>query len=126
MKNVNTYISPALGEKLSLMLKAQVGIITAPAGYGKTTAALAALHERAHSQQHWFTAEKSMKPYENIGALKLCYAFYAAAKFDEYNRFLERLHSIISDLNNNQLLGEWLLVSAFQVFPDISKMTMVY
>lgn len=61
-----------------------------------------------------------------ISALKICYALYAAAKFDAYNSFLERLHSIILKLNNNQLLGEWLLVSAFQVFPDIGDMTAVY
>jgi ATP/maltotriose-dependent transcriptional regulator MalT len=60
-----------------------------------------------------------------ISALKICYALYAAAKFDEYTSFLERLHSIIFELNSNQLLGEWTLVSAFEVFPDITKMTAV-
>lgn len=61
-----------------------------------------------------------------ISSLKLCYALYAAAKFDEYNSFLDRLHQIIEKLQSNQLMGEWYLVSAFGVFPDIAKMTSVY
>ena len=65
MAKSNTYISAVLKEKLSVMLQASVSIIVAPAGYGKTTAALSALADISRKYQHWFTAEKCMKSYEN-------------------------------------------------------------
>lgn len=61
-----------------------------------------------------------------LSALKLCYALFASAKFDEYELFLERLHRIFLTLHNKQLLGEWMMVSAFKVFPNIKEMTIIY
>ncbi|MEG2562099.1 MAG: LuxR C-terminal-related transcriptional regulator, partial [Clostridia bacterium] len=61
-----------------------------------------------------------------LSALRVCYALYGSAQFAEYDDFLARLQSLIERGGDNNLRGEWLLVSAFKVFPDVAKMTATY
>ncbi|MEG2450726.1 MAG: hypothetical protein RSB09_03220, partial [Clostridia bacterium] len=69
--------------------------------------------------------DETLKKYP-ISALRLCYALYGMAQFAEFEDFILRLQKIVIDIGDRNLLGEWTLVSAFQVFPSVSKMTAVF
>lgn len=58
--------------------------------------------------------------------LRLCYALYAGCEFDEFRTQMDRARTIISDLKDDELMGEWHLVNAFSYFPDIDKMAEEY
>ena len=53
MEKTLTYLSDTLAQKLALLLAAPMGVIIAPAGFGKTTAIRAALGAVPAKQQHW-------------------------------------------------------------------------
>ncbi|MEG1510053.1 MAG: LuxR C-terminal-related transcriptional regulator, partial [Clostridia bacterium] len=62
----------------------------------------------------------------SISALRLCYALYGEAQFAEYEDFVMKMHRIIKNNGDRNLIGEWYLVSAFRVFPNVEKMTEAY
>lgn len=57
-----------------------------------------------------------------ISVLRLCYALYAGTAFEEFETAMGRLHELIWEKGNEQIMGEWLLVSALSDFPDIDRM----
>lgn len=61
-----------------------------------------------------------------LQALRYCYGLFAAAKFNEFHYFLKKMQEIIQMLHNPHLYGEWMILSAFDVFPDIKQMTEIY
>ncbi|MEG1613844.1 MAG: LuxR C-terminal-related transcriptional regulator [Clostridia bacterium] len=61
-----------------------------------------------------------------ISALRLCYALYGAALFAEYNDFILKLKNVVEKSGDRNLIGEWMMVSAFRVFPNVTKMTAIY
>lgn len=61
-----------------------------------------------------------------ISLLRIAYAFIGADKFDQAVALMEEIKDIIEkvedEIQRNTLMGEWTLVSAYLVFPDIIKM----
>ena len=57
-----------------------------------------------------------------VSVLRLCYALYAGCEFDEFNAQMKRFYTLIREMNDPQLLGEWYLVDAFADFPDLEAM----
>ena len=58
--------------------------------------------------------------------LRLCYALYAGCAFDEFHAQMKRVYSLLEQINDPQLLGEWHLVNAFDHFPDLDAMKNEY
>lgn len=61
-----------------------------------------------------------------ISYLRLAYMLFGQCKFDYYNRIMREAKEIIEDKNDESLKGEWLIISAFEVFPDVRAMTERY
>ena len=57
-----------------------------------------------------------------LSLLRLCYALYGGCAFNEFNRQMKRVRTLIEETEDPQLLGEWYLMAAFSDFPDIKKM----
>ena len=61
-----------------------------------------------------------------LSLLRLCYAIYAGCRFDKFEKQMRRVRKLIESADDRQLLGEWYLVDAFSVFPDLKKMKAKY
>ena len=61
-----------------------------------------------------------------LSLLKLCYALYGGCAFDEFRRHMNRIRKMIEQEGDEQLLGEWYLVDAYEVFPDVDEMYKKY
>ncbi|MBR3508441.1 MAG: hypothetical protein IKO03_06720 [Lachnospiraceae bacterium] len=61
-----------------------------------------------------------------LSLLRLCYGLYAGCKFQEFEVQMKRVHALLEELDEPQILGEWYLVDAFTDFPDLEKMEKRY
>ena len=61
-----------------------------------------------------------------ISMLRLCMALYAGADFEGFEYCIDRCLTIIEEIDDPQLLGEWHMVAAFRAFPDIAMMKKEY
>ena len=69
--------------------------------------------------------EETAKRYP-LSVLRLCYALYAGTSFDSFSRQMERARLLLEMLGDDQLMGEWQLLSALEDFPDLDKMKEAY
>ena len=67
-----------------------------------------------------------IKMHYPISILRLCLTLYAGADFKNYEKYLDEAYEIIVAKEDEQLLSEWYLVSAFKAFPNIDKMQDCY
>ncbi len=58
--------------------------------------------------------------------LRLCYALYAGCAFTVFHAQMERARTVIKQLDDPQLFGEWHLVNALDSFPNLDAMTEEY
>ena len=61
-----------------------------------------------------------------ISVLRLCYALFAGADFKTFDIMLERARERIKAQEDEKLMGEWHMVAALSVFPDVSEMEAHY
>jgi LuxR family maltose regulon positive regulatory protein len=61
-----------------------------------------------------------------ISILRLCYAVYAATDFSGFEKYIKHTYQLISETGDPNMMGEWLIVSAFSDFPNIDKMKEKY
>ena len=61
-----------------------------------------------------------------LSMLRLCMALFAGTDFQGFEEALELSWEILEELGDEQLMGEWYLLSAFRAFPDIPAMTERY
>lgn len=61
-----------------------------------------------------------------LSVLRLCLALFGGADFRGFEEALEQSRRIVEQTGSRQLMGEWYLLSAFQEFPDIPRMTARY
>ena len=57
-----------------------------------------------------------------LSMLRLCLALFGGTDFIGFEEVLEQSRQILEENGSPQLMGEWYLLSAFQVFPDIPRM----
>ena len=67
------------------------------------------------------TPEDIQKKYP-LSLLRLCYALYGGCAFEEFRFHMDRIKIMIEEMKDEQLLGEWYLVDAYENFPDVDKM----
>lgn len=61
-----------------------------------------------------------------LSMLRLCMALFAGADFQGFEEALEQSREVLEEMGDEQLMGEWYLLSAFRVFPDIPAMKEQY
>lgn len=61
-----------------------------------------------------------------ISVLRLCYGLFAGTAFDDFEKYMKKAGELPSVKNDVRMTGEWLMLSAFSVFPDVDKMCEVY
>lgn len=61
-----------------------------------------------------------------LSVLRLCLALFGGTDFRGFEEALEQSRLIVEQTGSRQLMGEWYLLSAFQEFPDIPRMTARY
>lgn len=61
-----------------------------------------------------------------LSVLRLCLALFGGTDFRGFEEALEQSRRIVEETGSRQLMGEWYLLSAFQEFPDIPRMTARY
>lgn len=54
--------------------------------------------------------------------LYMAYCLYGACQFELFGRVMQRLHDVIWAGEDLHLMGEWTLISIFEVFPDLEEM----
>lgn len=57
-----------------------------------------------------------------ISMLRIAYILFGSCKFVSYNKLMKRLRCVIDTVSDLTLLGEWLLIDGFSVFPDLTAM----
>lgn len=61
-----------------------------------------------------------------LSMLRLCMALFAGTDFRGFEEALEQSRQILEELDDEQLMGEWYLISAFREFPNIPAMKEQY
>ena len=61
-----------------------------------------------------------------LSVLRLCYALFAGADFKTFDVMLERTRERIEAQGDKALMGEWHMVAALSVFPDVEGMEAHY
>ena len=57
-----------------------------------------------------------------LSLLRLCLALFAGADFDGFSRQMPRSRAMLEKNGDEHMLGEWYMVAAFLVFPDLKGM----
>jgi len=66
-------------------------------------------------------AEETMARHP-IAMLRIAYFLFGACKFARYEELMMKLRRIIERLNDPALMGEWVLMDSYSVFPDLNAM----
>ncbi|MCR5799862.1 MAG: LuxR C-terminal-related transcriptional regulator [Lachnospiraceae bacterium] len=61
-----------------------------------------------------------------VSVLKLCYALYAGCEFEEFEKHMKNVKIWLDEMGDEQLIGEWWLISAFIDFPGLKGMKARY
>ena len=61
-----------------------------------------------------------------VSVLRLCYGLFAGTAFDDFKKYMLQTRELPSVKEDEQMTGEWLMLSALSEFPNADKMCAVY
>lgn len=61
-----------------------------------------------------------------VSVLQLCYGLFGRTAFEDFEKYMKQTKELPGVKEDEQMTGEWLMLSALSEFPDVEKMCAVY